>query len=165
MTQSEFRNEILRLLGENGRISLKEISARLNRAEEDVASAIKALEDDGIIIGYRAVYDESKLPENAVKAIIEVKTRPQREGGFDHIAKRISKFPEVSSVYLVSGGFDLLLEIKGENLNAVAQFVSSKLATMEGVISTATHFLLKKYKESGKLMQEEEEHERLKVTP
>lgn len=153
------------MLGENGRISVKEIAERLNSTEKEIASVIKKLESDNVVIGYKAVFDESILPENAVKAIIEVKIRPERQGGFDSIAKRISKFSEVSSLYLMSGGFDLLLEIKGENLNDVAQFVSSKLATMDGVISTATHFLLKKYKESGKLMQEDEDHERLKVTP
>ena len=163
--QLELRNSILRMLGENGRIAVHEIAERLGSTEKEVAAAIEKMEGEGIIIGYRAVYDESARPENAVKAIIEVKIRPEREGGFDRIARRLSKFPEVSSLYLVSGGFDLLLEIKGENLNAVAQFVSSKLATMDGVISTATHFLLKKYKESGKLMQDEEDHERLKITP
>jgi len=159
------RDRVLRMLGENGRISVKEIAERLGSSEKEISSAIKKLEKDNVIIGYKAVFDESILPENAVKAIIEVKIRPERQGGFDSIAKRISKFSEVSSLYLMSGGFDLMLEIKGENLNDVAQFVSSKLATMDGVISTATHFLLKKYKESGKLMQEEEDHERLKVTP
>ena len=163
--QAELSNSILRMLGENGRISVQEIAGRLGSTEKEVSAAIAKMESEGIIIGYRAVYDESTLPENAVKAIIEVKIRPERQGGFDRIARRLSKFPEVSSLYLVSGGFDLLLEIKGENLNAVAQFVSSKLATMDGVISTATHFLLKKYKESGKLMQDEEDHERLKITP
>ncbi len=163
--QAEFRNSVLRMLGENGRAAVHEIAERLGSTEKEVSASIASMESEGIIIGYRAVYDESKLPENAVKAIIEVKIRPERQGGFDRIARRISKFPEVSSLYLVSGGFDLLLEIKGENLNAVAQFVSSKLATMDGVISTATHFLLKKYKESGKLMQDEEDHERLKITP
>jgi len=163
--QAEIRNSILRMLGENGRISVKEIAARLASSENEVAAVIAAMEAEGIIIGYKAVYDESMLPENAVKAIIEVKIRPERQGGFDRIARRLSKFQEVSSLYLVSGGFDLLLEIKGENLNAVAQFVASKLSTMDGVISTSTHFLLKKYKESGKLMQDEEDHERLKVTP
>ncbi len=162
---SQQRDKVLRMLGENGRISVKEIAERLNSTEKEIASVIKKLESDNVVIGYKAVFDESILPENAVKAIIEVKIRPERQGGFDSIAKRISKFSEVSSLYLMSGGFDLLLEIKGENLNDVAQFVSSKLATMDGVISTATHFLLKKYKESGKLMQEDEDHERLKVTP
>ena len=106
------------------------------------------------------------LPENAVKAIIEVKIKPERNGGFDRIAKRISKFSKVESLYLMSSGlFDLMIEVRGETLNDVAEFVSSKLAPMEGVVSTSTHFILKKYKESGKMFENEEEHERLKVTP
>ena len=105
------------------------------------------------------------MPESKVKAIIEVKVRPEREGGFDKIARRLSKFPQVSSLYLMSGGFDLMLEIKGSTLQEVAEFVSSKLAAMDGVLSTSTHFLLKKYKEAGKLMEEEEYSERLKIVP
>ena len=100
-----------------------------------------------------------------VKAIIEIKIRPEREGGFDRIARRLSKFPQVTSLYLMSGGFDLMAEVRGATLNDVAMFVSSKLATIDGVLSTATHFLLKKYKESGKLYEEEETNERLQVTP
>lgn len=161
----ELRKQILRLLAENGRMSAKDIAERLDSTEKSVASVIKKLEQENVIIGYRAMFDESELPENAVKAIIEVKTRPEREGGFDRIARRLSKFPQVSSLYLMSGGFDLLVEVKGENLNEVAMFVSSKLATIDGLLSTSTHFLLKKYKESGKMLQEEEQNERLKITP
>ncbi len=161
----ELRKQILRLLAEDGRMSAGDIAERLDSTEKTVASVIRKLEKENVIIGYRAMFDESELPENAVKAIIEVKTRPEREGGFDRIARRLSKFPQVSSLYLMSGGFDLLVEVKGENLNDVAMFVSSKLATIDGVLSTSTHFLLKKYKESGKMLQEEEQHERLKITP
>ncbi len=161
----ELRKQILRLLAEDGRMSAGDIAERLDSTEKTVASVIRKLEKENVIIGYRAMFDESELPENAVKAMIEVKTRPEREGGFDRIARRLSKFPQVSSLYLMSGGFDLLVEVKGENLNDVAMFVSSKLATIDGVLSTSTHFLLKKYKESGKMLQEEEQHERLKITP
>lgn len=161
----EIRKQILRLLAEDGRMSAGDIAERLDSTEKTVASVIRKLEKENVIIGYRAMFDESELPENAVKAMIEVKTRPEREGGFDRIARRLSKFPQVSSLYLMSGGFDLLVEVKGENLNDVAMFVSSKLATIDGVLSTSTHFLLKKYKESGKMLQEEEQHERLKITP
>jgi DNA-binding Lrp family transcriptional regulator len=94
-----------------------------------------------------------------------VKVRPERDGGFNNIAKRLSKFPEIVSLYLVSGGYDLQLEVKGDTLQNVAEFVSRKLATIDGVISTATHFLLKKYKESGKILHDEDEYERLKITP
>lgn len=161
----ELKKQILRLLAEDGRMSASDIAERLNATEKTVASAIKKLEKSNVIIGYRAMFDETELPENAVKAMIEVKTRPERDGGFDHIARRLSKFPQVSSLYLMSGGYDLLVEVNGENLNDVAMFVSSKLSTIDGVISTSTHFLLKKYKESGKMLQEEESNERLKITP
>ena len=116
----ELRKQILRLLAEDGRMSAGDIAERLDSTEKTVASVIRKLEKENVIIGYRAMFDESELPENAVKAMIEVKTRPEREGGFDRIARRLSKFPQVSSLYLMSGGFDLLVEVKGENLNDVA---------------------------------------------
>ncbi len=162
----DHKQDILRILREDARLSNEEIAQRLGLAEKTVASTIKKLEKDGVIVGFRALFDDSLLPENAVKAIIEVKIKPERNGGFDRIAKRISKFSKVESLSLMSSGmFDLMLEIKGETLNDVAEFVSSKLATMEGVVSTSTHFILKKYKVSGKLLQNEEDNERLKVTP
>ena len=158
--------EILRLLQENGRMSDEEISERLNISEKTVKNTVKKLEKEGILVGFRALFDDSKLPENAVKAIIEVKVKPERNGGFDRIAKRISKFSKVESLSLMSSGvFDLMIEVKGETLNDVANFVSGKLAPMDGIISTSTHFILKKYKIAGKLLQNEEENERLKVTP
>lgn len=158
--------EILRLLQENGRMSDEEISERLNISEKTVKNTVKKLEKEGILVGFRALFDDSKLPENAVKAIIEVKVKPERNGGFDRIAKRISKFSKVESLSLMSSGvFDLMIEVKGETLNDVANFVSGKLAPMDGIISTSTHFILKKYKIAGKLLQNEEENERLKITP
>ena len=158
--------EILRLLQENGRMSDKEIAERLGISEKTVEKTVVKLEKDGILVGFRALFDDSKLPENAVKAIIEVKVKPERNGGFDRIAKRISKFSKVESLSLMSSGvFDLMIEVKGETLNDVANFVSGKLAPMDGIISTSTHFILKKYKIAGKLLQNEEENERLKVTP
>ena len=162
----DHKQDILRILREDARLSNEEIAQRLGLAEKTVASTIKKLEKDGVIVGFRALFDDSLLPENAVKAIIEVKIKPERNGGFDRIAKRISKFSKVESLSLMSSGmFDLMLEIKGETLNDVAEFVSSKLAPMEGVVSTSTHFILKKYKVSGKLLQNEEDNERFKVTP
>lgn len=146
-------------------MAVSDIAERLDVTEETVSAAIKELEDANEIVGYCALIDESVLPEAAVKAIIEVKIRPERDGGFDRIARRLSKFPQVTSLYLMSGGFDLMVEVRGATLNDVAMFVSSKLATIDGVLSTATHFLLKKYKEAGKLYQEEESNERLQVTP
>lgn len=146
-------------------MSDEELADRLNTDADTVRNTIRELEEENIIRGYRAVIDESIIPETHVRALIEVKVVPQREGGFDKIAKRISKFDEVSSVYLVSGGYDLELEVQGENLQRVASFVSSKLSTIEGVTSTVTHFLLKKYKVSGKLLHDGDEYERLKVAP
>lgn len=157
--------EILRLLIDNARMPVEEIAARLSVSTGEVTAMIKKLEAANIIKGYTAVINEEGLDENRVMAIIEVKITPQREGGFDYVANRISKFSEVSEVYLVSGGYDLRIEVIGRNLNEVALFVSSKLATIDGVISTVTHFLLKKYKESGKIIHDEEEYERLKVSP
>ncbi len=161
----ELKNEILRLLAENGRLSAADIAERLQITEKSAQKAVAELESDGVIVGYRAMFDETVLPETAVKAIIEVKTKPERDSGFDRIAKRISKFSKVESVYLVSGSYDLLLEVHGDSLKDVAEFVASKLATIEGVISTSTLFLLKKYKELGKMMQDEEHKERLNITP
>ncbi len=161
----DLKNEILRLLAENGRLSAADIAERLQITEKSAQKAVGELESDGVIVGYRAMFDETVLPETAVKAIIEVKTKPERDSGFDRIAKRISKFSKVESVYLVSGSYDLLLEVHGDSLKDVAEFVASKLATIEGVISTSTLFLLKKYKELGKMMQDEEHKERLNITP
>ena len=161
----DLKNEILRLLAENGRLSAADIAERLQITEKSAQKTVGELESDGVIVGYRAMFDETVLPETAVKAIIEVKTKPERDSGFDRIAKRISKFSKVESVYLVSGSYDLLLEVHGDSLKDVAEFVASKLATIEGVISTSTLFLLKKYKELGKMMQDEEHKERLNITP
>jgi len=148
----ELNKQILRLLAEDGRMSVRDIAERLDTDEKIIADRIEKLENDKVIFGYCAMFDEAELPENAVKAIIEVKVRPEREGGFDKIAKRLSRFPQVTSLFLMSGGFDLMVEVKGKDLNEVAMFVSSKLATIDGVLSTATHFLLKKYKEAGKML-------------
>lgn len=165
MLNPEFKKNLLRLLAENARRPLEDMADRLETTPGKVADAITELEEANEIVGYCALIDESVLPEAAVKAIIEIKIRPEREGGFDRIARRLSKFPQVTSLYLMSGGFDLMAEVRGATLNDVAMFVSSKLATIDGVLSTATHFLLKKYKEAGKLYEEEETNERLQVTP
>ncbi len=159
------KKDIIRILRENARLSDKAIAARMGKKEKLVSDTIRSLEKDGTIKGYQVIVDESLLPETAVKAVIQVKVRPEREGGFDRIAKRLCKFPEVSSLYLMSGGYDLSLEVEGKTLQDVATFVSSKLAPIDGIISTETHFLLKKYKVSGKTMESDENYERLKVSP
>lgn len=157
--------KILRLLRENAKLSADEIAERLDLTPGEVNKIIKRLEHDNVIKGYQAVIDDSILPESKVKAIIAVNVRPQREGGFDGIAQRLAKFPEVSALFLVSGGYDLELEVQGESLQEVAAFVSSKLSTIDGVTSTATHFILKKYKESGRFLEDSDEYKKLKISP
>lgn len=155
--------KIIGLLQENARLSLKELAERCGCDEDTANRAIKNLEKQGIIRGYTAILDDSALESGRVKALIEVKVTPRREGGFDEVARRIAKYPEVSDVMLISGGFDLLLTVEGTSLAKVASFVSEKLATIDGVISTSTGFILKKYKESGRIMRNDEEYERLKI--
>ena len=159
------KNDILRILRSSARLSVEKIAEQVNSDPATVEKIISDLEKDHVIRGYQAVVDESKLPEAQVKAIIEVHIQPQREGGFDNIARRLANFAEVHSLYLVSGGYDLQLEVCGESLQDVAAFVSSKLATIDGVTATATHFILKKYKEAGRLFEDGAEYERLKVSP
>ena len=128
-------------------------------------SRIKSLESEGVILGYRTVINEDKLEVDFVRAVIEVKITPEREGGFDRLAARIAKFDEVRSCYLMSGGYDLMVVVEGRDLKAVSSFVSEKLATIQGVISTVTHFMLKPYKEQGVLMAGEYSEEKLSVAP
>jgi DNA-binding Lrp family transcriptional regulator len=130
-----------------------------------VAAKIEAYEQAGTIRGYRTLINEDNLPEDNVMAVIEVKVQPEREGGFDRIARRISGFPEVVNMHLMSGKYDLLLFVGGKNLREVASFVSERLATMDGVLSTGTHFMLKTYKEDGVLMDGEKVDDRLQVSP
>ncbi|HOK04262.1 MAG TPA: Lrp/AsnC family transcriptional regulator [Victivallales bacterium] len=160
------KNAVLKCLIENARMDYSEISERTGLTVDEIRSEIEKLEKNGVIKGYHAIIDDSVENGNTkVCAIIEVKVRPEREGGFDKVARRISKFPEVVSVNLVSGSFDLELEIQGDNLHEVANFVASKLAPIDGVLSTNTCFLLKRYKIAGKILDNKEEYERLKVTP
>ena len=156
---------LLKLLHENAALKPAQLAAMLNTSEADVAARIKAYETDQVIIGYRTVLNEDKLDRDLVRAVIEVKITPERGGGFDRLAERIAKYREVESCRLMSGGYDLMVVVKGNNLREVASFVSEKLATVQGVISTATHFMLKAYKEQGILMQREQNEERLAVTP
>lgn len=157
------QQHILNLLSENARISVEEMALRLNTSAEKVTEIISELEAKNIICGYTAILNETN--SNKVTALIEVKITPQRDGGFDTVAKRIAKFDEVKELYLVSGAYDLLLEVEGESLQQVAMFVSGKLSTIEGVLSCTTGFQLKKYKQSGKIIESEESYERLKVCP
>ena len=157
------QEHILNLLCENARISVEEIALRLNSTTDEVSKIIAELETKNIICGYTAILNESA--SNKVTALIEVKITPQRDGGFDTVAKRIAKFDEVKELYLVSGAYDLLLEVEGESLQQVAMFVSGKLSTIDGVLSCSTGFQLKKYKQSGRIIENEESYERLKICP
>lgn len=156
---------LLKLLRENAAWKPAQLAAMLNRPEAEIAAQIKTYETDQIILGYRTVLDEEKLGLDTVRAVIEVKITPEREGGFNRLAERIAKYGEVHSCYLMSGGYDLLVVVEGKNLREVATFVSEKLATIQGVISTGTHFMLKPYKEQGVLMKPERNEERLAVSP
>jgi DNA-binding Lrp family transcriptional regulator len=156
---------LLKLLHENAALKTAQIAAMLNCSEDEVTARIKRLEDDRLILGYRAVVNEEKLGVDLVRAVIEVKITPERGGGFNRLADRIAKYDEVVSCYLMSGSYDLLVIVEGNNLRDVARFVSEKLATIQGVLSTATHFMLKPYKEQGILMVPEKNEERLPVTP
>jgi DNA-binding Lrp family transcriptional regulator len=156
---------LLKLLRENAALAPAQVAAMLNMTEADVVSKIRAYEADQSILGYRAVLNEEKLGVEVVRAVIEVKITPEREGGFNRLADRIAKYREVRSCYLMSGSYDLLVVVEGTNLRDVAMFVSEKLATIHGVISTATHFMLKPYKEQGVMMTRETNNERLAVSP
>ncbi len=152
--------EILKLLENDCRLTTSQIAAMLNMDEAAVAAQIARCEDENLILAYQALIDWDKTSQDSVTALIEVKVTPQRGDGFDRIAERIYQYDEVESLYLMSGAYDLTVIVSGDSLKDVAQFVSAKLATIEGVTGTATHFILKKYKEKHKLfsvMPEQEE--------
>jgi DNA-binding Lrp family transcriptional regulator len=156
---------LLKLLRDNAAMKPAQMAALLGVSESDVVARIKAYEQDRVILGYRTVLNDEKVGGDLVRAVIEVRITPERGGGFDRLADRIAKYNEVESCYLMSGGYDLLVVVVGNNLREVAQFVAEKLSTIQGVISTATHFLLKPYKEQGVLMSGSVPDERLPVAP
>ena len=158
-------DSLIKLLRQNSSLSPATMGAMLCQSEAEVRTAIAQMEKDGILLGYRAIINEEKLGQERVRAVIEVKITPERGGGFDKLAGRISKYEEVRSCHLMSGGYDLMVEVEGSNLREVATFVSEKLSTIQGVLSTATHFVLRAYKEQGVLMRREATDERLSVTP
>ena len=159
------REEILRLLEKNSRIHIKEIAILVGKTEAEVANEIAQMEKEGIIRGYYTLINWDNTNDERVSALIEVKVTPQRGIGFDKIAERISKFDEVKSVYLMSGGFDFTVILEEKTMKEIAQFVTSKLSTLDEVLNTATHFVLKKYKDYGVTMMEEHKDERMLVTP
>jgi len=158
-------NELLNLLKQNALETPENLAKMLDMPVDEVRAKIAEYEKEGVIRAYQAVVNEEKLDASLVTTVIEVKVTPESEGGFDRIADRISRFPEVDSVFLMSGGFDLLLFIKGRTMQEAFGFVSKTLSTMPGVTSTDTHFMMKTYKQNGILMHTGEDDERLKVSP
>ena len=153
-------DKLLKLLEDNATLTPAELAVMLNKEEGDIRTLIRKYESDGVIVGYKTLVDWDKTDREYVTAMIEVKMTPQRDRGFDRIAEKIYNYPEVQSVYLMSGGFDLCLLIEGRTMKEVAYFVAQKLAPIEAVISTATHFVLRKYKDKGVIYGAEEIDER-----
>ena len=163
--KNKMRDELLAIIEKNSRIDLKELAIILGVEEIDVVNELAALESEGIICGYHTLINWEKFGENTVTSIIEVNLMPQREVGFDAIAERIYRFDEVRTVYLMSGSFDLLVIIEGKSLQEVANFVATRLSTIDGVTQTRSHFMLKAYKKDGIVINDEERDRRLVVTP
>lgn len=159
------REKILAIIEKNSRIDLKDLAALLGESEAAIANEIADMEKENIICGYHTMINWDNTGNEKVIALIEVKVTPQRGMGFDKIAERIYQYSEVNSVYLMSGAFDFTVIIEGKTMREVAQFVSEKLSPMDSVLSTATHFVLKKYKDHGTVMYEKPGDERMMITP
>jgi len=159
-------DEILEVLEKNARITPEEIARMLKRSTASVRKAIKKFEKQGVVLGYKTIINKELVREDdsEVRAIIEVRVNPQKDVGFDKIAQRIYSFPEVKSCYLLSGTYDLLLIVEGKNIHTVSNFVAEKLAPLENVRGTTTHFLLKKYKEDGMILRHKEEDKRIAIS-
>lgn len=159
-------NEILEILSHSARITPEEIAKLTGQSVTAVKNAIKKYEKEGVIVQYKTVINKELLEDThpLVRALIEVSITPQKDVGFDYIAERIYSFPEVKSCYLVSGTYDLLVEVEGENIQTVSNFIASKLSPMSNVRGTATHFLLKKYKEDGHILKKGKEKQRLNIS-
>jgi DNA-binding Lrp family transcriptional regulator len=156
---------LIQLLRQNARTSTADLARELNLPEDVIAGRIAQLESEGVLLGYQAVVDTQKISGSVVTAVVEVKITPERGGGFDRLADRIARFSEVQSCYLMSGGYDLLVILEGNSLQDIATFIAEKLSTIKGVISTATRFRLKTYKENGVSLTREIKAERLAVSP
>lgn len=157
--------EILNILQNNSRLQSEQIAVMLGLEQTNLENRIKELEEEGVIVKYHTLINWEKTGEEVVTAIIEVKVIPQRGAGFDNVAERIYRFPEVKAVYLMSGGYDFSVLIEGKTMKEVAFFVAIKLATIENVQSTATHFVLKKYKQEGVILEDKEKDRRLVISP
>ena len=162
---NDLQMRILEVLTDDARTSVAQIAIMLGRAETEVAEAIRELEEKRIILKYPALINWDTVESGEVEALIEVRVTPQRDHGFDAIAEQIYRFEEVRNVYLMSGGYDLLVMLKAPTLKKLALFVAEKLSTIEGVLSTATHFVLKRYKNEGVITDEKQADRRLKITP
>jgi len=159
-------NEIFEILEQNARATPAQIATMVNKPVREVEKIIEQAEKDGTILKYKAIIDWSKLGKEDIQALIEVRVTPQRDVGFDAIAERIYQFPEVYSAYVVSGTYDLAILVKGRNMHEISSFVTEKLAPLERVQSTVTHFLLKRYKENGEIFRlPKETNRRLPITP
>lgn len=152
--------DILKVLSEDARLSAKKIAAMLSVEEAQVKACIAELEKTGVLVKYTAIVNSEKAEDSLVEALIEVKVTPKKKEGFDGIAKQIASFPEVKAVYLMSGAYDLAVFIEDTTLQQVSRFVSERISTFDGVLSTATHFILKKYKIEGVLTEKEDEDKR-----
>ena len=157
--------ELLEILQSNSRLNPEQIAAMLGQDEEEIIERIREFEGKGVIVKYHTLINWEKAGDEVVSAMIEVKVTPQRGAGFERVAERIYRFPEVKNVYLMSGGYDLSVLVEGRSMKEVALFVSSRLATIEDVQSTGTHFVLKKYKQEGIILEDKEKDRRLVVSP
>ena len=159
------REKILSIIEKNAKLSMEDLAALLGEDKESVAREVEAMEKEGIICGYHTLINWDNTKDERVDALIEVKVTPQRGMGFDNIAERIYQYEEVDALYLMSGGYDLTVMIKGRTMKEVANFVSMKLGPMEAVLSTATHFVLKRYKDHGTRLNVAKSDERMQVSP
>lgn len=159
------REELLSIIEKNSRIAINELAVLLGKTEQEVLDELTSLEKEGIICGYHTLIDWEKTTQEKVNALIEVRVTPQRGQGFDRIAERIYNYPEVRAVYLISGGYDLLVTLEEKSLKEISNFVTDKLSTLESVLSTATHFILKKYKDHGTILEKKHVDEREIITP
>lgn len=160
-----FMDPLLEILQKNAKYTASELAEMLAQDEAAIRARVAGWEEDGTILGYQAILDSEKAGNGGVMAFIEVRITPERGGGFDRLAQRISRFEQVTDCYLLSGSYDLLVVVAGHTLRDTARFVAEKLSTLEGVLSTATHFQLKTYKQSGLLMHSETSETRLPVAP
>ncbi|WP_281885232.1 Lrp/AsnC family transcriptional regulator [Paenibacillus sp. YYML68] len=165
MELEPFKLKIIELLKEDARRSPELLATLLGTSEAEVSTAIRELEEANVIVKYATVVNWAKVDSEKVTALIEVQITPERGRGFDAIAERIYLYPEVKSVYLMSGAYDLLVEIEGKTLKEVASFVSNKLSPIDRVLSTKTHFILKKYKQDGITFEDREDDRRLLISP